>query len=238
MPRNKVTVTAAISFIAADYANTVTALVKAGSAIDKAEGNALATVTQWAISTAVGIKANVLTMDNVKSQLVAATPIALRKANVAASTDKAIAVDALEACGARLKSWYYTMNRIAKAGDASLDRIINGEAFNSVARGTAAVQKQDKGKRASTAKETPATETETADSVTTPTSAPRPMAALATELSAMRKSLSVPTLAKNDQAALATIIADATAMMRAVEAHIAGKVEKAKAAKAKVAIAA
>ena len=138
------TVTPAPTFTAADYAVAVAAVVKAGNAIDKANANAAAHVSKWAIATAIGLKVQALTLDTAKAQLIAATPIATRKANVASGM--ADSVDVLNACGSTVKGWFYALNRIAKAD--ALDRLIAGEAFNTLARAAKPVQASKRSKSA------------------------------------------------------------------------------------------
>jgi hypothetical protein len=147
MARTTTTAAAPLAFVAADYALATKSAVTACNAVDKATANASAHVQKWAVASAAGMLQQALTLDTIKSGLVAATPMATRKANVAAS-GRDIGTDSLEACGATIKSHFYTFQRIAKGN--ALDRLLKGEAFNTVARSLGAVQEQAKGKRSST----------------------------------------------------------------------------------------
>lgn len=212
------------TFSAADFATLSGKVLAIGRAADKAETNAAPTVQAWAIAAIQGIRANALTLDGVSAALIAAMPKSA-KATVIGDT------------GNSTKGRFYALQRIVKAGDPQMDRVIAGEAFNTVARSTATVQKQAakttvNGKPV-TPKATPAAPVPVNDApvAATPTKgATMTLDEVATLIAGMRKRRSAKSLAENDQAALSKIMADVSAMIRAAEAHVAGKVKVAKAA--------
>lgn len=224
---SKRTPKAAPSFTAADYSVSLAALIKAGTAIDKATANSAAAVNTWALASAVGLTVKALTLDTIKSQLIAATPLAMRKANVAGTgTD----TDSLAACGNTLKGWFYALQRIERA--AALERLVKGEAFNTVARSVGTVQKQAPGKRAKAAndKGPASTTTQKAESAAHVPSA-TPLSDIVTAMEKELKRLSVPALAKNYQSDIARAMAVLAKASAAVEAHLKAKATpKAKAA--------
>lgn len=127
------------TFTKANYEAATASMAVACLAIDKAEANAVAHVKTWAMATAIGLKVKALDMDTVKIMIVQSVSLAKRKAIVAAKGD-GTSLDAIKACGPTLAGNYAAMNRIHAAG--ALDRIIAGEAFNTVARTVDRVQKQ------------------------------------------------------------------------------------------------
>ena len=217
------------TFTAADYAVNVAALIKAGNAIDKATVNAAATLATWAVASAVGIKANALTLDTIKAQLIAATSTATRKANIKA-IGRDVSLDSLEACGSTVKGWFYSFQRIAKAD--ALDRLIAGEAFSTVARGTSTVQKQarpnkagDKGR--SSKDVTPETTANDTNKIPVPSVEVGELSAAIRSVTGRIAAAKAATLMNSTNAAaladLIAVIGKATAMVEAAKAAQATK---------------
>lgn len=194
------------TFTAANYAVAASAMVKACNDVDKANAKAGTHIALWAVTSAIGIKVNALTLDTVKAQLIASTTPAMRKANVLAS-GRDIAVDSLEACGNTVKGNFYAFQRIAKGG--ALDRLIAGEAFNTVARDAKPVQEQ-KAKGKGTGKGTGAPANDATPLATGPVevaaSAPITVQSLAAPLIAHLDGLSLKAIKANEND-IAAIIA-------------------------------
>jgi hypothetical protein len=223
------------TFTKANYIAATASMSVACLAIDKAEANAVAHVKTWAMATAIGLKVKALDMDTVKTMIVQSVSLAKRKAIVAAKGD-GTSLDAIKACGPTLAGNYAAMNRIFAAG--ALDRIIAGEAFNTVARTVDRVQAQKPkaATKAAKASTTPKDEAAPLKSDEAATQAVVSVASLAAPLIAHLDGLSVKAIKanENDIAALIAALGRVNAKIAAADKAKATATAKAPRKSAKV----
>lgn len=211
--------TNAANFAAADFAvttaNYLALSAKRDGAIERADKALDDTRKQFYISAAVAIMTSakldngeVATIDSLQAYIIASVPLAKRQAMLKAGKIKD--VETLPACGETVRSQFYAFKTVADSGN--LERIVKGEAVNTVSR-EARKAKKAAPKAAETAKET------------ANATAPLPPVQL-TNLEEMAKAFGDYRKGSNvkawrdNQAALARILADVTAMSRAIEAAI------------------
>lgn len=122
--------TKAVTFTARRYEAATVAFVEGCKAVDATFASKARAINNWASVSAAGIASGALTLKAVKEGLIARFPKA----------------ETLSDCGNTVKGQFYALQRVVN-GDAG-QRLIAGEALNTVARDTAPVQQQAKGKRA------------------------------------------------------------------------------------------
>lgn len=123
--------TVSVQFTAEAYKASITGLVKACTSIDKAAANAAPAIALWCKVSAAGISANSITLDDVATALLARFP----------------KVDKVSNLPAAIRGQWFSFSRVIKAGAG--DRLIAGEALNTVRAECKAVQEQTTGKRGS-----------------------------------------------------------------------------------------
>lgn len=129
----KLIMSKSVSFTAKAFNAATVSLVDACKAIDATVASKAKAINKWASVAAAGISSGALTLDAVKQSIIARYPKA----------------ETLSDCGNTIKGQFYALQRIVKAGDAYVARLVGGEAFNAVAKDSPAVQQQQTGKRAS-----------------------------------------------------------------------------------------
>ena len=125
--------TKAVVFTAKAFNAATVGLIDACKSVDATLASKSKTINKWASLSAAGIQSGALTFESVKESVIARFPKA----------------ETLADCGNTIKGQFYALQRIVKAGDAYIARLVAGEALNTVAKAAPAVQRQEKGKRAS-----------------------------------------------------------------------------------------
>lgn len=219
------------AFAAADFAITTADYLKLAMArdvaLERADAKLDSTRKEFYISAAVAImtgaklpNGEVATVASLQAYLIASTPLKERQARLKAGKIKD--VETLPACGATVRSQFYAFKTVADAGH--LERIVKGEAVNTVSR------EARKAKKAPT----PANDD---NKKTANATAPLPPIQL-TNLEEMAKALADYAKTANvknmrdNQAALARMQSTLASMVRKVEASIKADAEKAAAPKA------
>lgn len=206
------------AFIAADFARTtadyVVLALKRDAAIERADKAIDSIRKEFYIAAAVAIMTgakladgNVATIDALQAYIIASVPLKTRQAMLKAGKIKD--VETLPACGETVRSQFYAFKTVAEAGH--LDRIVKGEAVNTVSR---------EARKAKKTAPAPSNDNKTAN-----TTAPLPPVQL-TNLEEMAKALddyakraTVKNM-RDNQAALARIQASIASMTRKIEAAI------------------